>query len=48
MTGFAEFGPQNSATTVLEGTVGGTWHHSEEFVKAKQMHVEHMAVESKT
>jgi hypothetical protein len=28
MLGFAKFGPQNSMAAVLEGSGGGTWHHS--------------------
>jgi hypothetical protein len=48
MSGFAKFGPQNSVAAVLEGSGGGTWHHSEGFVKAKQLRVEHVAVKSKT
>jgi hypothetical protein len=48
MAGFAEFGPQNSTVAVPEGTGGGTWRHSEGCVKAKQIHVERVAVGSKT
>jgi hypothetical protein len=48
MTGFAEFGTQNLAVVVLEGTDGGTrrdrgWH-----IKAKQLRVKDVAVGSKT
>jgi hypothetical protein len=47
--GFAEFGPQNLvATVVLVGISGDTWHHNEGCVKVKQLHVERMAVRSKT
>jgi hypothetical protein len=44
MVSFAEFGPQNLAVAVLEGTGGGMWHHSEGCVKAKQLHVERVSV----
>jgi hypothetical protein len=44
MVRFAEFGPQNSAAVVPEGIGGGTWRHSEECVKAKQLRVERVAV----
>jgi hypothetical protein len=44
IAGFAEFGPQNSAAAVSEGTGGDTWHHNEGCVKAKQLCVEHVAV----
>jgi hypothetical protein len=44
MTGFAEFGPQNSVAVVSEGTSGGMWQHSEACVKAKQFHMERVAV----
>jgi hypothetical protein len=47
-TGFAEFGPQNSAAAVMEGINGGTWHHSEGCIKAKQLRVECVIVGSKT
>jgi hypothetical protein len=48
MAGFTEFGPQNSAAMVSEGISGGTWHHNEGCVKAKQLHVERVAVGLKT
>jgi hypothetical protein len=48
MAGFAEFGPQNSMATVPEGTGGGTWHHNEGCIKAKQIRVERVAVGPKT
>ena len=48
MAGFAEFGPQNSTTVVLEGTSGGTWHDRERCVKTKKLRVKDVAVESKT
>jgi hypothetical protein len=48
MADFAEFGPQNSTMTVLEGIGGGTWRHSEGCVKVKQLRVEHVGVRSKT
>jgi hypothetical protein len=48
IVGFAEFRPQNSAATDLEGTSGGTWHHSEGWDKPKQLHVECVAIGSKT
>jgi hypothetical protein len=48
MAGFAQFGPQNSATVVLEGTGGVTWRDPRGCIKAKQLHVKDMAVESKT
>jgi hypothetical protein len=44
IAGFAEFVPQNSVATVLEGTDGGTWRHSEGCFTAKQLHVERVAV----
>jgi hypothetical protein len=34
--------PQNSAMIVSTGIEGGTWHHHEKCVKAKQLHVEHV------
>jgi hypothetical protein len=46
--GFAKFGPQNLATTVPLVICGGTWHHSEGCVKAKQLCVERVAIKSKT
>jgi hypothetical protein len=48
MAGFAEFGPQNSAAAVPVGINGGTWHHSEGCVKAKQLRVERVVVGLKT
>jgi hypothetical protein len=48
MAGFAKFGPQNLVAVVSEGTNGGMWHHNEGCVKAKHLHVECMAVGSKT
>jgi hypothetical protein len=48
MVGFAEFGPQNSAVVVPEGTDCGMWCHSEGCVKAKQLRVERVVVGSKT
>jgi hypothetical protein len=48
MDRFAEFGPQNSATTVLEGTSGVTWHDRGGCVKAKQLHVKDVVVGSRT
>jgi hypothetical protein len=48
MVGFAEFGPQNSGTTVLEGTSGGTWRDRGGCIEAKQLSVKDMAVGSKT
>jgi hypothetical protein len=47
MTGFAEFGPQNSAVAVLEGTSGGTWRDHGGCVKAKQLRVKDVAVDRK-
>jgi hypothetical protein len=44
---FAEFGLQNSAEAVPEGAGGGTWRHNRECVKAKKLHVEHVAVRTK-
>ena len=48
MVDFAEFGPQNLAAAVQVGIGGGTWHHSEGCVKAKQLREERVDVESKT
>jgi hypothetical protein len=48
MAGFAEFGPQNSAVAVLEGTGGGTRRDRGRCVKAKQLCVKDVAVGSKT
>jgi hypothetical protein len=45
---FAKFGPQNSVATVLVGIGGDTWHHNEGCIEAKQLHVERVAVRSKT
>jgi hypothetical protein len=48
MPGFAEFGPQNSAVAVLEGTGGSTRRDRGGCVKAKQLRVKDVAVGSKT
>jgi hypothetical protein len=48
MVGFAEFGPQNTATAVLEAIDGSTWRHSEGCIKAKQLRVERVPVKSKS
>jgi hypothetical protein len=50
MPGFAEFGPQNSAVAVAvpEGTGGGMRCDRGGCVKAKQLRVKGVAVESKT
>jgi hypothetical protein len=40
--------PQNSAVVVSAGIRGDTWHHREGCVKANQLHVECMAVRSKS
>ena len=48
MFGFVEFGPQNSAVAVPEGTGGGTRRDHEECVKAKQLCVKDVVVGSKT
>jgi hypothetical protein len=48
MAGFADFGPQNSAVVVSEGTDGYTWRDCGGCVKAKQLRVKDMVVESKT
>jgi hypothetical protein len=48
MTGFTEFGPQNSAVAVPEGTGGGTRRDRGGCVKAKQLRVKDVAVGSKT
>jgi hypothetical protein len=45
---FAEFMPQNSATTVPEGTGAGTWRDRGGFVKAKQLRAKDVDVGSKT
>jgi hypothetical protein len=44
MTGFAEFGPQNSAAVVSERTGGGKWRYHEGCIKAKQFRVKDMTV----
>jgi hypothetical protein len=48
MTGFDEFGPQNSVVAIPMGNGGGTWHYSEGCIKAKQLRVERVVVGSKT
>jgi hypothetical protein len=48
MPGFVEFGPQNSAVAVLEGTGGGTRRDRGGCVKAKQLLVKDVVVGSKT
>jgi hypothetical protein len=48
MAGFAEFGPQNSAVVVPEGTGGGTRRDRGGCVKAKQLRVKDVAVGSRT
>jgi hypothetical protein len=48
MVGFAEFGPQNSAAAIPVEIGGGTWHHSEGCVKAKQLCIKRVVVGSKT
>jgi hypothetical protein len=48
MPGFAEFGPQNSATAVPEGTGGGMWCDHRGCVKVKQLHVKDVTVGSKS
>jgi hypothetical protein len=48
MAGVAEFGPQNLVVAILEVTGGGTWHHSERCVQAKQLRVESVVIGSKT
>ena len=48
MAGFAEFGPQNSAVAVPEGTGGGTQRDRGGCVKAKQLSVKDVAIGSKT
>jgi hypothetical protein len=45
-TGFAVFGPQNSAVVVPEGINGGTWCHNKGCVEANQLRVEHVAIGS--
>jgi hypothetical protein len=39
--------PQNSVVAVLEGISGDTWHHSEGWIKVKQLRVERVGVGSK-
>jgi hypothetical protein len=46
IAGFVEFGPQNSVT-LSEGISGGMWHHSEGYIKSKQLRVECMVIGSK-
>jgi hypothetical protein len=41
---FVEFGPQNLATVVPEGTGGGTWRDHGWCVKVKQLLVKDMAI----
>jgi hypothetical protein len=48
MLGFVEFGPQNSAVAVPEGTGGGTRRDRGGCVKAKQLRVKDVAIGSKT
>jgi hypothetical protein len=48
MTGFTEFGPQNSVAAVQEGTDDSTWCHIEGCVKTKQLRVERVVVGSET
>jgi hypothetical protein len=48
MAGFAEFGPQNSAVMVSEGTGGGTRRDRGGCVKAKQLRVKDVAIRLKT
>jgi hypothetical protein len=48
MTGFTEFGPQNSSVAVPEGTGSGTRHDRGGCIKAKQLRVKDVVVESKT
>ena len=48
MAGFAEFGPQNSAVAVPEGTGGGMRCDHGGCVKAKQLLVKDVVVGSKT
>jgi hypothetical protein len=48
MTGFAEFGPQNSAVAIPEEIDGCMWHHKEGCVKAKKLRVERVTIKSKT
>jgi hypothetical protein len=46
--GFVEFGPQNLAVAVPEGTGGGTWRDHGGCVMAKQLPGKDVAVKSKT
>jgi hypothetical protein len=39
---------ENSVVLVPVGIRGGTWHHREGCIKAKQLCVEHVAVRSKS
>jgi hypothetical protein len=48
MTGFAEFGAQNSAVAVSEGISGGTRHDRGGYIKAMQLRMKDVAVGSKT
>jgi hypothetical protein len=48
MPSFAEFGPQNSVVAVPEGTGGGTRRDCGGCIKAKQLRVKDVAIESKT
>jgi hypothetical protein len=48
MSGFAEFGPQNSVVAVPEGTGGDTQRDRGGCIKAKQLRVKDVAVGSKT
>ena len=48
MPGFVEFGPQNSAVVVSEGTGGGMRRDRGGCVNAKQLRVKDVAVGSKT
>jgi hypothetical protein len=48
MADFAKFRPQNSMAAVPMGIGGGTWHHNEGCIKAKQLRVEHVAIGLKT
>jgi hypothetical protein len=48
MPGFAEFGPQNSAVAVPEGTGGGMRCNRGGCVKAKQLRLKDVSVGSKT
>ena len=48
MAGFAEFGYQNLAVAVPEGTGGGTWRDRGGCIKVKQLHVKDVADGSKS